>query len=129
MCRYISITKSQTRKASSKFARERASHENFSFKHELDFLIKVSAGLWVLVAVSSVVAFIGMQSQHLVRSHGEFRQGSLLGHAGSSWRPGEYESGECGALQDRNMRRADTGQIFQLVTNPPPGYDVPYREP
>lgn len=127
MCRYATITRNSTRRASQRFLNESSS--NFDFSEEIGFLIKLTASLWVLVALTSICAFVSMHFPHTIRSHGSFHAGSLLSSSESSWRPGEYQSGECGALQDLNMRRADNGELHQLVSNPPPGFEVPYREP
>jgi hypothetical protein len=128
MCQYATLSKFRTRRASQRFLRVNGPNEQFSLFGELNFLIKLTASLWVLVAVTSVLLVVGMQFQPKVRNHGEFRPGSLLA-SGPSWQPGEYQSGECGALEDRNMRRVDGAQLYQLVDNPPPGYDVPFRQP
>lgn len=127
MCQYATLSKLRTRRASQRFLQLHGPNEQFSLLGELNFLIKLTASLWVLVAVTSVLVCVGVQCQPKLGNHGEFRPGSLLA-AGPSWQPGEYQSGECGALEDRNMRRVDCAQLHQLVDNPPPGYDVPFRQ-
>ena len=126
MCRYATISKSQVRRTSEKYSIKR--NADFSFSHELNLLFKVTGGLWACVALSSLFILVGMSMPPKVDSHGEYRAGSLLA-PDSSWRPGEYQAGECGALQDLNMRRADNGELNQLVNNPPPGYEIPYKQP
>lgn len=108
--------------------------EQLSNLVELRLMIKVGVCLWILLGITALVDWIRDKNppSMLSQSAGnkitpvEFQPMQLLGQSKSTWRPGSQSSGECGALQDSNMRRF-SGDIQQMVNNAPAGYETPYR--
>lgn len=103
---------------------------------ELKLVIAIGTTLWVLVGISTFGIWYSEQNSPLIDSS----EISKIREANSSdksaqkrqyaWRPGIQSSGECGALQDSNMRRlGNSTDINQLVKDAPPGYDTWYRTP
>lgn len=101
---------------------------------ELRLIIKVGVCLWILLGITALVDWIGDKNPPSMLSQStdnkiapvEYQSMQLLGQRKSTWRPGTQSSGECGALQDSNMRRF-SGDIQQMVNNAPAGYETPYR--
>lgn len=130
MSRHVSIVaKIGTRRASQKFLNEKSVFENSNLFHQLSVFVKLTALLWLLAGLVSLISLLSAPSRGLFHAYESYKAGNLLASGSSSWRPGEYSSGECGALQDQNMRRLDNESgIMQFILNPPPGYEKPYRQ-
>lgn len=101
---------------------------------ELVLVLKIGAGLWLFIGVCAVLGWVSMKPEARlleVTKSAPAAQASLqlLGQKQQSrWRPGQHATGECGALQDSNMRRlGSSSTIQQFVDDAPPGYDTPYR--
>jgi hypothetical protein len=139
---YSTTTKKS--KGRSKKVRETLSiQEVISVQAALDFfqnpdmriLLKVGGGLWLFIGVCAVLGWVSMKpaetnllqaSQNLELR--QLPQMRLINANKSNWRPGQHASGECGALQDSNMRRlGSSATIQQFVDDAPPGYETPYR--
>jgi hypothetical protein len=111
---------------------------------ELQLVLKLGAGLWLFVGVCAILGWVSMKPEAKLLEVSRPVQSSndnqisqmnkmhqslqLLQSRQSRWRPGQHATGECGALQDSNMRRlGSSATIQQFVDDAPPGYETPYR--
>ena len=102
---------------------------------DLKLTLKVAGILWVLVALTTLVVWTGERNQMLIYKSEILKVtkeahpvSPLQAKKSSVWNPGAQSQGECGALQDLNMRRlGNSTDINQLVNDAPPGFETWYR--
>ena len=109
---------------------------------EMRLVLQIGAGLWLFIGVCALLGWVSMkqdtnlldasqgasQNQQSLQAMQNMRTSQLLQAQRSRWRPGQHATGECGALQDSNMRRLGSSTVIQqFVDDAPPGYETPYR--
>lgn len=98
---------------------------------EMRMMLKVGSALWLFIGICAIMGWVSLKPEtNLLQSSSnkQLPQMRLVGAHKSNWRPGQHATGECGALQDSNMRRlGSSATIQQFVDDAPPGYETPYR--